>query len=210
MPFWNLFGIGNNRVDVPEPPGLAGPGLTLQNRTPTHNDHLVAHAEAVQGLQAQQAANNTGAAQAQVGGAFMGAAAQGYQQGYTLRNAYYGTIINYTGDYAPPIQQRPRQPDRTRGLSITQALEDLGYVFANEGLSFHEIIVPKTTFLALYARFGMEVRAYHATDPFAPPTIQTLPSNFIFNTAMGRVKIICEETDKKDRKFDLESYLEVV
>lgn len=146
----------------------------------------------------QQAAQ--GAAQAQAAGM----AAQGQAGGGFIRAQQAQMAQGYGGGGWAQIDAMPMGYARQRRDPMACIL-DFSDEWAREGLTFNEIVVPKHTFHKLYAQLG--VRAFYQAANMQPE-IPKVPKEFTYGTAMGPVRIICQE----DRApvFNLDKYMETV
>lgn len=146
---------------------------------------------AAQQAVAQRAIGGLGQMQAQQGGAI----AMGYGGAGEIRVQQGGWAQI---DAMPLGYARPRRDPFAHILDFSDE-------WAREGLMFNEIVVPKHTFHKLYAQFG--VQAYYQRADMQPE-IPKIPKEFVYNTAMGPVRIVCQE----DRApvFNLDKYMETV
>lgn len=151
-------------------------------------DQIARFNQEVFGVQGQAAAQQQGMGQAQ-------AAAQ--QQANNAQNHFFGIQVQdiYRGQ-AP--QQRPR-------ADVPQSLDDLSRAFAVENMYFTEIIVPRDTFFKLQQLIPQPRVGIGFNEPLRIPDP---PTELIYRTTMGPIKITC--TEFKKPVFDLEKYLEVV
>lgn len=160
-------------------------------------DQMVRLNQEVFGVQGQAAAQQQGMGQAQAA-----AQQQVYFREYNARdlaNIQYGMYGNgevvHRGE-AP--QQRPR-------ADIPRSLGELSRAFAVENMYFTEIIVSQDSFFKLQQLIPQPRVGIGLDEPWRIPDP---PTELIYRTAMGPIKITCNEFRKPE--FNLKDYIEVV
>ena len=109
-------------------------------------------------------------------------------------------IVQYQGH---PLHQAAignQQAFGVRRRDGIESLESFTLDWMNEGFEVRTIVVSKATFHSLYLRLAA-MRAYMANE--GP---QEIPKELTVNTAMGPIKITCEQK----MSFNLERYMETI
>lgn len=151
-----------------------------------------------------------GGGQGQAGIAGLGAL---QAQQNTLGNLQYQTIIrnpfaddfggNPWGTHQQQMQQNWYVAPPIRRRDPTEIIYQMGNDWITEGMEFTEMVVSRRTYDRLALQIIAQARMYdHREMPVEPGR-----QDIIINTAMGPVKIICEE---RKPTFDLSKYMETV
>lgn len=170
---------------------------------------------AIFGNMPAEAPNGGGGGQAEVA---MGQAGVGMQQqnqafggivinGQDLVMNHHQLVIRQGMNGLPEYQAMPQRPaPRAQYVPAAfEAVQDMSAYWLRDGLDFTEIVVPKRTFMRLRDHLG-GMRGYQmdVAAGRVAPAIDVLT----INTAMGPVKITCE--DDRKMSFNLDKYMETV
>lgn len=197
MPWWtDLFGGGGAaQAEQGNPYGPGGGQGAAQAQQVTLTNNAIQTGAA---MQLQQAAIQQQAYQGTAGGNLQ------YQT--VIRNPYADFWDNTQfGEYRTVTQTMLGNQmafGRAHTPEPVDAMCTMGNAFLAEGLEFTEIVVNRHTYERLRIQIGVTARRWAPNE--LPAELQ---HDIIINTAMGPVKIVCQ-----DRKpvFDLSQYMETV